>query len=291
MNWQEVTVNINKSVGEAVANIMEELGAEGVVFTDKDNRIGITAYYPADNNFERLFSTLKSKTYSLSSYNLEPGEIELELNLTANEDWATSWHKFFKPITVGEKFVISPPWEDCSAGKRMVININPGMAFGTGDHESTRLCIQILENYLESNYKDINNMLDIGAGTGILSIIAAKLGLEDIYAIDISKAAIKASRKNIKINNVEKSVRIEQRDLEKGLEGSYSLVVANLLPDLILRLLPEMVKHLDDSGWLILSGIIETKKELIKLRVQETGLSVVGDYNQNEWSALICRKG
>lgn len=288
MNWREVTVRVNREAGEAVANILQELGAGGVVLKEDGDRIGLTAYYYDNREFAKLLSRIKKRTDNLKNYGLKTGEVELSTVLTRDQDWATSWHRFFKPLTIGERFIICPSWEVCNKGERIIIKIDPGMAFGVGSHETSQMSIELLEKYINS---DITSMLDIGTGTGILSIVAAKLGVREVLGVDIDPAAVAAARENVRLNQVGERVKILKGDLSRDVSGNYSLIVANLLPDLIQRLLPSIPELMAESGLLVLSGIIQDKKELIISQLAELKLAVIDEVNLNEWVSLVARKG
>ncbi len=288
MDWREVSVEVYQMAAEAAINIMEELGAQGVVLDDEDNRINIRAYYPDDSSFTHLLAALKKRIYNLNDYGLNTGKVKVAVQLTHDENWLNSWHKFFKPVPLGSRFIVCPGWEKCPEKGRLKVEIDPGMAFGVGSHETTRLSAYLLEKYID-NQND--NMLDIGTGTGILAIIAAKLGVKEVVGVDIDTAAVKAALTNISKNGVGDQVRIIQGDLSTGLEDKYSLIVANLLPDIIYRLIPLIPEMMAEYGQVIFSGIIKERKDGIISCLKEYKLSVVEEIIENEWVSLVARKG
>lgn len=288
MNWKEVSVKLNKIAVEAAVNIIQELGAEGVIFDPgTDNKMNITAYYPANFEFSSLYLKLKQRINKLDQYNLDTGKIVFKEKDVQNNDWATSWHQYFKPIEAGKKFLIAPSWEKLDHQDRIVIEIDPGMAFGVGSHETTNLSIQIMEKYIDKN---IFNMLDIGTGTGILAIAAAKLGVKKILGVDISTAAVEAARKNIIINGVEDFVEIKKGDMTTEITEKYSLVTANLLPNLILNLIPTISKVMKKETLLILSGIVYEKKKAIINCLKKYHLRVIEEKGLNDWLSLAVVK-
>lgn len=293
MDWKELTVNINMEAGEALANILEEMGASGLVISEQKDRISLTAYYPDDESFNKVLSRIREKANNLQTFGLKTGKIQISVKETKESDWATSWHKFFKPLKLGDSFLISPSWENCSGDDRIVIEIDPGMAFGIGSHETTQLSLEMMEEYLKGLKDDIDkvNILDIGTGTGILSIAAARMGFIHIVGIDIDQAAVNTARTNCRLNNVNDQVKIVKGDLAVDVVGKYTVIMANLLPDLIERLLPDIPPLLKDNGILILSGITGDKKDKIVSLLHNHGLQAVKEKFLNEWVGLAVRKG
>lgn len=296
MSWKEVTVELNNDAAEAVANIMNELGSGGVVAdTNKNNnnnnknRVRLTAYYYNDEDFPELFSELKGRINKLADFSIDTGELLISLNDKHHQDWATSWHKYFKPLDIGKKFIVCPSWETVEEGNRQIIKIDPGMAFGIGGHETTQMCVSLLEKYIV-NVNEQKNMLDIGTGTGILTIVAAYLGIQDILGIDLDPAAVSAARENISINQVEDNVRIIKGDMTKDINNTFSIITANLLPNLIMRLLPSVPPLMSDKTKLILSGIIPEKKDIIVDTFGHLGLKLIDEEKMNDWLSLVAIK-
>lgn len=297
MNWKEVTVEINSEAAEAVSYIMNEYGCGGVVVTDTiDNRIKIIAYYYDDEDFPVIINEVKQRINKLLNYNIDTGKVLISIENTHYEDWATSWHKYFRPLEIGKKFIISPSWEDSINSDRRLIKIDPGMAFGIGSHETTRMCIELLEKFLPVNgdivnvNEDIDTMLDIGTGTGILAIAAAYLGISDIIGVDIDPAAVSAARENISINKVEDRIRIIKGDMTKDISGIFSIITANLLPDLIMCLLPSIPPLMNDQSKLILSGITRDKRDMIFELFSQLRLKLIDEKEMNEWVSLAAVK-
>ncbi|MFW6269251.1 MAG: 50S ribosomal protein L11 methyltransferase, partial [Bacillota bacterium] len=197
MNWKKVTININKMTSDAVMNIMKDLGAQGVVVEDTSiEYTDIIAYYPAMESFPQLLQSLKSRVKDLSKYDLDVSGWKIQVETTSDENWATSWHKYFKPMKIGNNFEICPAWMESKFSCSYLIKIYPGRAFGIGGHESTQLALINMENHLKSYFENLQNikMMDIGTGTGILAIAAARMGVGYIYALDKDEAAIQAAK-------------------------------------------------------------------------------------------------
>lgn len=296
MNWKEVTVKTDISVSEAVIDIIRELGARGVVILEEKQKLGITAYYPDNNDFNHVLQTLKRKINRLTDFGFDVKEVQITVRSQPHQDWTTSWQNFFKPIKVGSKFLICPQWEKCRDRDRIVIEIDPGRAFGTGNHESTKLCLLFIEKYLYSTYNKQNNkkikkMLDVGAGSGILSIAAARLGVSQITSIEKDVEACKILKKNIKINNAADQIVVIQKDFEKGIGHTFPLVVANLLSVIIKNLLPQLSAHVSSGGLLILSGIMQENRAGIVSHLAENDLNLIDEKVMGDWIGLAARKG
>ncbi|MCG8514632.1 MAG: 50S ribosomal protein L11 methyltransferase [Halanaerobiales bacterium] len=288
MKWKKVEIKVQPAAEEAVANILIEAGAQGVVVEDGPEKIGLAAYYHDHENFSAIFRNIKEQLAKLSSYGLATGRFEITVNITRDEDWSTSWHQFFKPLKVGRRFLICPDWEDCQQDERKTVLINPGMAFGIGGHQTTKMCIELLEKYAGQR---VVKMLDVGCGTAILSIIGAFLGVQAITAIDLDPAAVAAARENIAINGVKGIIEVRQGDLTAGLNERFPLVTANLLPELISRLLPALPGVMSEGGLVILSGIIEEKKGAMLAELAELDFTLLEEKQEEEWISLVARKG
>jgi ribosomal protein L11 methyltransferase len=289
MNWKELSIEIGAESFEAVANILNELGSNGVVFEECGDRVKITAYYNNDENFPGLLEILKKRINDLPAYALNAGETLITVQERKDEDWTSNWHKFFKPLEIGEKFIIAPSWESLADEEKKIIRIDPGMAFGIGSHESTRLCIELMEKHLGAGWEE-KRMLDIGTGTGILAIVAAYLGIKDITAVDIDPLAVEAARENIRINQVEGQVEVLQGDMTKNLNGKFSIITANLIHDLIIKLLPTLAPFLEEDPIIILSGIIMKKRDLVLEKAYELGYKLIDEQVLNDWVALVIGK-
>ena len=284
MKWCELKVEVNDFAREAVVEILRKEKAEGVVIDDsKESRVELTAFFPENS----VPSGLYDKISHLKKFNLSPGEIIIKRKLIKDEDWMYSWQEYIQPVEVAEQFVICPDWPDCSDSEYTEIKIKPGMAFGTGSHESTGLALELLVNHAGPERK---NMLDAGCGTGILSIAAAKMGQENIVALDVSEAAVRSSRENIKLNTVENIIEVKNKDISE-VYGEYSIVIANLLPVLMKKLLPHLVERVGQDGVLILSGLIQKEYKPVVSRVNDLGLKIIESAYWGDWSALVAEGG
>ncbi|MGM0410840.1 MAG: 50S ribosomal protein L11 methyltransferase [Bacillota bacterium] len=297
MKWKEVKVKIPISFKENAIDILSSFNSGGVVISDIASPLDdfsdeiwkeITAYYKANEEFTDILKKIKDY-FDLSLKN-KKGKYILTVNEIEDENWSTSWHKYFSPTKVGNNFIICPSWNKITNKKRKIIEINPGQAFGVGTHESTDLAILLLEKHLKNYEKDIN-ILDVGTGTSILSIAAAKLNFNHILAIDISEDAVRTSRENIKINNVKNKIALQKRNIRNGVNGEYEVVFANLLADIIDKVLGEIVKYTKDGALIILSGIIEKEFSKIINLAKSLSLELIDSEQKGEWVSCVLKKG
>ncbi|MDO4868890.1 MAG: 50S ribosomal protein L11 methyltransferase [Bacillota bacterium] len=202
-------------------------------------------------------------------------------------DWKDKWKENFKPVKVTDRIVVKPTWEEYEAkAGELILQIDPGMAFGTGTHETTSLCMKLLEKYMGEN----DAVLDVGCGSGILSIAAALLGSRSVLGIEIDEDAVKVAGENVDLNGVSDSVRVQQGDLTKGIDFKADLIVANLMHHLVMELARDAADHLADGGVFISSGILLEKKEQVENAVREAGFEILEIPEDGEWCAIAARK-
>ncbi|MBR6709009.1 MAG: 50S ribosomal protein L11 methyltransferase, partial [Clostridia bacterium] len=205
--------------------------------------------------------------------------------LALREDWAESWKQYYKPIKIGDRLVIVPIWEKYEpAEDELIVFMDPGMAFGTGTHETTRLVIRLLEKYTQPGVK----MLDVGCGTAILAICAAKLGAASCAAYDIDPIAVKVARENVKDNNCVGCVTVDQSDLLRSVPKNekFGLVAANIVADIILRMAPDIGDYMEPGGVLLASGIIDSHADEVETALCARGFTVIDRAVENDWCAL-----
>ena len=254
---------------------------------DNDLRIGeellFIKFNLEDNeeNLNRILNLIESLK-NLSS------EIETDYKRGCEDyDWTVEWKKFFKPLEVGEKFVIVPSWEEYKAdADKIILEIDPGMAFGTGSHETTAICLKLLEGI---DLKD-KEIADVGTGSGILAIACAKLGAKHVLGLDIDPLSIKTARENVKVNNCEDKIEVMESDLLNTSKDNYDLIIANILPDVIINLVPDAYEKLNHGGLILVSGIIIEKKSLIIDELKKQGFNIVKDLDMGEWTGIIGKK-
>lgn len=277
--WHTVKVNAASKTREAVEYGLMEAGAIGTETLDLNGRgVCVIGYLDAPVDAQHFRLALER---ALRLYNLPPSSIiEFEVGEIPDRDWLAEWKKDWQPLAVGQKFIIAPPWSEIDdASDRIVIRIEPGMAFGTGSHETTRLCLKAIEKYFRGG-----SFLDVGTGTGILAIAAAKLFPEArVEACDTDAGAIAIARENTRLNRVESiSFRVGSVD---GQTASADLVTANLTALVIVELFPELLKA--TCGRLILSGILEAQLDLIESRLNELGVTDFDLDSDGEWIAIV----
>ena len=211
---------------------------------------------------------------------------KIDISGVNEDDWANSWKAYYKPIKIGEKIVIVPAWEKYEAKEgEMVVRMDPGMAFGTGSHETTRLVIGLLEKYINGGER----VLDVGTGSGILAICASKLGAEKCRAYDIDPVAVKVARENIKDSGLT-NISCDQSDLLRQVdtaEGGYDVICANIVADIIIRMTPDVAKYMNDGAVILASGIIVERSEDVINCFEQNGFKIVDRAEENGWCALV----
>ena len=249
---------------------------ESVLNADK-TVCAVSAYVPADSQVNDYKSLIAER------FSAEGLEVKIELISLCEEDWADSWKQYYKPIKIGERLVVVPMWEKYDKGpNKVIVKMDPGMAFGTGTHETTRLCATLLEKYITKESK----MLDVGCGSGILAICASKLGAKECYAYDIDPVAVKVARENVKDNDVT-NVECDVSDLLKGVKaGKYDVITANIVADIIIRLLPDISAFMHEDTTLVISGIIDERCADVYESINKNGFKIVDEIHENGWCAI-----
>ncbi|AGI39980.1 50S ribosomal protein L11 methyltransferase [Thermoclostridium stercorarium] len=305
MKWLEVAVTVDPEYQEMVSQVLLDQGVQGLEIVDPyafrqvldENRyldyaddgliesygekVIIKAYFSTDRDAEKLKSTLNDEF--MRFLGLIPG---YTLRIRDDSEWKDNWKKYYKTFKIFERVVIKPTWEDYSkTGDEVIVELEPGMAFGTGTHETTRMCAEFLDELVKGNEK----VLDLGCGTGILGIIAAKLGASEVTCVDIDDAAYKACIENVRKNHVSDKVRVVLGELKNIETEKYDIIVVNIIADVILSLLPEFRKYSVPETKILLSGIIADRRDEIANAVKEHGYCLVTEKKQGEWVAMqIC---
>ena len=288
-SWVEWVVEIHPLLGEAVSNFLIEEGSPGVVQEELPGRSHrkrerIIAYFPKDRHLGARKGRIRS--YLLALYKFYPSSFILRSRVIKQENWAEAWKSNFKPCQVTPRLVIKPPWEEYPERKgKVVIEVDPGMAFGTGTHPSTQMCLKALEELIQSSPRP-PSILDVGTGSGILSIAARKLGAKQVLAIDIDPLAIACARKNAAANTINGGIEFRVGSLE-GLRRVFDIVVANLLPQELLSLAPSLPKRMSPGGALIVSGLLRNQKKEIALAFGELGLEVLRSSESKGWACFV----
>lgn len=231
---------------------------------------------------------LKSKEYEgVFGLELSLGRLYVESKLVDDEDWKDNWKEYFKPARVTDRIVIKPSWEDYAKEKvdDLIIEIDPGMAFGTGTHATTSLCLKLLEKHLKKG----DAVLDVGCGSGILAIASALLGAEKTLGIEIDPIAVAISKENVDLNKLVQKIEIQEGDLTKGIDFKGDMVVANLMADLVIMLSEDVAKHLKQEGIYISSGILIEKQAQVVEKISRSGFEIIEILEQDGWCAIAAR--
>jgi ribosomal protein L11 methyltransferase len=287
--WFVVELHIPRGFGEAISNFLVEQGSTGIEELNGDQeQEGLRTYFPQDGKEKGVLHRLRQYLKSLQNISPEISRVEIKTTVIPEQDWGENWKRFFKPVQVTSKFVVKPPWSKIRLKRGQIsIDITPGMAFGTGTHTTTILCIQALEKRLK---KKGLSVLDVGTGSGILSIIAAKLGAKEVWGIDIDGVAVENARGNVEKNDVSNIVKIRKANIG-DLHEKFDVIVANIDLKSLRRMRKSLLHHLKVPGFLILSGILEGEKDKLLQHFMETGLlQWEKDIQEGEWICLTLKK-
>ena len=314
MNWTEVKVYTTTAGIDQLTGSMLDLGLQGFMIEDaqdfdeflhdttphwdyvdqavmekmKDCETCVTIYV-ADNpqgmeelmQVRQILARLKAQDPD-GKY----GRLELEMKDVDEEDWSNAWKKYYHPVQVGEHLVVCPSWEAYDRQPDdVVLTLNPGMAFGTGTHDTTRLCMELLEKYITPQ----DTVLDVGCGSGILAITAALLGANKIIGCDIDEVAVKVAGENAALNGVQDRIAFHQGDLTSQVEGSFQIICANIVADVIIRLSEDAGRYLAKDGIFITSGIIDTREQDVLNALEQNGFQVIERRTSGGWVALACK--
>ncbi len=249
---------------------------------DRDKSFGIIHIYISEED-----NAAEAAEYLTELLSADKIEYTLEKEDVNDSDWADGWKKFFKCTEVGEKILIRPSWEDYDKNTdRVVLSIDPGAAFGTGTHATTSLCLELLEGYVTEK----SRVLDIGAGSGILSIGAVLLGAEVADGVDIDAAAVKVAKENAEINGVSDKTNYMVGDLAEKISGKYDIVCANIVADVIIRLLENVENYMSEDALLITSGIIDSREADVTDAFDKFGFMIEKRLKKDNWCAFVCKK-
>lgn len=245
---------------------------------DLDRMPSVTVYFDCDEEGETLASSVREKVLSFG--------FGYEEEVVDDSDWKDRWKEFFKPARITDRITVKPTWEEYEAHEgELVIEIDPGMAFGTGTHETTSLCMKLMEEYLSGDAAE-KSVLDVGCGSGILSIGAALLGSCDVLGIEIDEDAVGVAKENIALNDAGDAVKIVQGDLVSGVDFKADIIVANLMADLVMSLAESAAEHLEPGGIFISSGILVEKKQQVASAITRAGFRIKEIREDGEWCAI-----
>lgn len=303
MEWTEITVTVDIKDIDAAGDIAQMVVPYGIYIEDysnlegeveeiahidlidedllgKDRSKGIVHIYvsPEENPYEAV-------AFLSERYKSEKIEHEINTSGCEEEDWLNNWKQYFNPIEVGEKILIRPTWRDkYDAKDRVVLNLDPGLAFGTGTHETTRLCLQAVEKYVNDDTK----FLDVGCGSGILAVAALLLGAKKAVGVDIDEMAVKTAKENAELNNVSDEFTVLCGNLTDKIEGKYNVIAANIVADAIIMLSKDIKNFMYDDSVYIMSGIIDTRVNDV-LKALENDFEVTETLSDNGWYCLVAK--
>jgi len=287
--WLALSLLIPKGLAEPISNFLMEKGATGIEEVEEDfKRERLKVYFLQDGGEQKVVRSLRRYLKSLQEINPKLPHIETETASIPEQDWGENWKRFFKPLRVGSRFVVKPPWARIRLKRGEIpIEMTPGMAFGTGTHATTKLCMESLEKRLKKRGLSV---LDVGTGSGILSIAAARLGAGEVLGIDIDQLAVEIARENVSRNQVSDTVRIKKGRIG-DIRNRFDLVVANLDFRSLKKMRMALIRHIKRQGFLILSGVLETEEERLRQQYIDTKiLQWIETDRKGEWVCLTFQK-
>jgi len=314
-NWTEITIYTTSDGIEIISGFLTAHGIKGHVIEDskdfcdfledttihwdyieedlmelKNKESNVKFYLPDNLQGIESFNEIKASLEGQRVLNIgvDLGRLAIETSSINEEDWATAWKKYYHPTKIGKKLVVVPCWEEYTLGEGEIrVTLDPGMAFGTGTHETTRLCMQLLEDCIDTNA----DMLDIGTGSGILAITSLLLGAKSAIGVDIDELSVKVAYENAQLNNMQDKIKLVCGDLTEKVTGKYDVVCANIVADVIIRLSLDVQNFMHDSSVLLVSGIIDERCDEVVIALQKVGLEITEKITENGWVAMKCKQG
>ncbi|MCI5801040.1 MAG: 50S ribosomal protein L11 methyltransferase [Oscillospiraceae bacterium] len=313
MNWTELSVYTTTAGIDPVAGILLTAGLSGYVVEDandfneflenttvhwdyveeslmrlKDCETCVKGYLPENAQGAEMLREIRASIARLRKEDTAGafGRLEILCGNLREEDWENNWKQYYKPTRVGERLVVVPSWEEYApAPEDVVLTLDPGMAFGTGTHDTTRLCLALLEQAVKPGC----TVLDVGCGSGILAVASLLLGASSAVGVDIDELAVKIAGENAALNGVEEKVSFLCGDLTDKVSGSYDVICANIVADVIKRLAPDIPRFLKPDGVFLASGIIDERADEVASAIEAAGLSIAEKKISGGWAALLCR--
>lgn len=311
MKWTEISIHTTNEAVEPISNLLHENGASGVVIEDPvelckdredmfgeiydldpadypDEGVIIKAYLPVNSFIVDTIDAIKQEITDLANFDIDIGNNQVTTAEVNEEDWATAWKKYYTPVKISETFTIVPTWEEYEprTKEELIIELDPGMAFGTGTHPTTVMCIQALERTVKKD----DFVVDVGTGSGVLSIAAALLGASDVIALDLDEVAVKSAQDNVELNRLSERITVKKSDLLHGRDEQADVVVANILAEVIMKLTEDAAKTVKQNGYFITSGIIQQKKQEVREAIIKAGFEIEETLVMEDWVAFIARR-
>lgn len=311
MKWSELSIHTKNEAVEAISNILHEAGASGVVIEDsaeyakpREDQYGeiyalneedfpkegviVKAYLSESSFLNETVEEIKAAITNLTKFNIDIGENVVSIVEVNEEDWATAWKQYYHPVKISERFTIVPTWEDYSpvSTDELIIELDPGMAFGTGTHPTTVMCLQGLEKVV----KEGDTVIDIGTGSGVLSIGAAMLGAKSVHALDLDEVAVRSAKENVALNKVSDTVQVFHGNLLDTVKEPADVVVANILAEIIMSFTDDAFTIVKPGGLYVTSGIIGAKRDDVKAALEASGFVIEEVLLMEDWVAIIARR-
>ncbi len=311
MKWSEISIHTTNEAVEPIANILYEAGASGIVIEDSfdlnkdhpdqygelyelnpddfpEEGVIVKAYLPVNSFLGETVEQIKSAINNLLLFNIDIGLNKVTISEVHEEEWSTAWKKYYHPVKISSKFTIVPTWEEYEpvSSDELMIELDPGMAFGTGTHPTTVMSIQALEQTVKKD--DI--VYDVGTGSGVLSIASAMLGAKHVLALDLDEIAVKSAELNIKINHIQDRITVKQNNLLDGITEPADVIVANLLAEIIVRFTDDAFRIVKDGGYFITSGIINQKRQEVEEHIKKAGFEIVETIMMEDWVTIVAKK-
>lgn len=311
MNWIELVVHTTTVGSDWVSDCLMELGATGTMIEDKADipdpskphgiweiidpkllddmpeDVLVHAWFVPDSSFPSILSGLQGRLDAIRQERADFGSLLTDTRTVSEDSWAEVWKKYYKPFYAGDHLVIKPTWEDFSpAPGDRVIEIDPGMAFGSGTHETTGMCISLLEETVRGGER----IIDVGTGSGILAIAAALLGAGHVLAVDIDPDAVRVASENVAHNHVENVVTVLEGDLLKDVPDTCEICVANIISDIIISFAAPLKEHILPGGLFICSGIVNVREEEVRQALLAAGFEILKTEHKGEWTAFLSRR-
>ncbi|WP_419743673.1 50S ribosomal protein L11 methyltransferase [Macrococcoides bohemicum] len=309
MNYKEITLMINHELEPFIADILNEVGANGVVIEDSlelvkgrietygeiyelnpddypESDVRVKVYFSELDYSDAIIDEIKEKINGLQD--VEVTRLEITTDEVQEEDWANEWKNHFHAFKASERFVVVPSWENYENQNddEFIIKLDPGMAFGTGDHATTSMCLKLIEKYVQPH----QSVIDVGTGSGILSIAAHQLGAAPIKALDLDSVAVRVAVDNFEKNDCADAIQAEPGNLLKGESEKRDVIFANILAHIVDLMIDDSFALLNDNGLLITSGIILEKEEMIVEHLERVGYKIEEIMRENGWIAIAARK-
>ncbi|MGO4531546.1 50S ribosomal protein L11 methyltransferase [Paenibacillus sp. 2TAF8] len=320
MLWHELTIHTTEEAVEMISNFLHEAGAGGVSIEEsgtlnkkRDTTYGelydvplndipegfavIKGYFSEGTDMTALQAEVNPRIEELPDFGINVGEVRYETRTVDENDWATAWKQYFKPVRISDRLTIKPTWEEYTpeSADEKIIELDPGMAFGTGTHPTTTLCLRTLEKVIQGG----EEIIDVGTGSGILAIGAVHLGAKHVLALDLDPVAVTSAMENVELNRMQQQITVKESDLLSvlgsqdpalGVKLPVKIIVANILAEIILLFVDDVYKALESGGIYIVSGIWKNKEQVVHDALVASGFEVRAIEREEDWLAFEARK-